>query len=127
MILMLSILVLIMNLAITVFAIRQRNSVQRNFVDILPPNKEWSCDNVQQYNRWMHFGINALSTILLGASNYCAQLLVTPTRSEVDEAHSKHTWLDIGIQSTRNLREVKARRQNLWILLMVSSGLLHLL
>ncbi|KAH3969567.1 hypothetical protein HBI56_060530 [Parastagonospora nodorum] len=62
----------------------------------------------------------------LGCEYYCAQLLIAPTRSEVDHAHGKHTWLDMGIQSTRNLLKVKPKCRNLWILLMLSSGLLHL-
>jgi hypothetical protein len=109
-----SILVLIMNLCIIVSAIRKRNSLQRSFVDILPPNGESAYDEVRQYNRWMYFCINALSTVLLGASNYRAQLLVAPTRNEVDEAHSKHAWVDRGIQSTRDLLKVKPKRRNVF-------------
>jgi hypothetical protein len=127
MIQLVSILVLIINLSITVFAMSKRNTEQQNFVDVIPPNGKWSCDQVRQYNRWMHFGINALSITLLGASNYCAQLLVAPTRSEVNKAHRNRTWLDIGVQSTRNLRKTNVRRRYLWILLMLTSGLLHLL
>lgn len=127
MIQLVSIVVLVMNLAITAYAMTRRNDEQQNFVDIIQPNGRWTCDNVRQYNRWMHFAINALSTILLGASNYCAQLVVAPTRSLVDEAHENRTWLDIGIQSIRNLRKIDFRRQVLWTLLMLSSGLLHLL
>jgi hypothetical protein len=63
----------------------------------------------------------------LGASNYCAQLPVVPTRTEVNKAHSYKTWLDVGIQSVRNLRKAKGAPQILWLILMLSSGLLHLL
>ncbi|KAG9196600.1 hypothetical protein G6011_01721 [Alternaria panax] len=70
--------------------------------------------------------INALSTALLGASNYCAQLLVAPTRTEVNNAHKDKRWLDIGIQSSRDLWKVNPKRRMIWMLLMLSSGLLHL-
>lgn len=118
---------LLINPGVTVYAMSKRNVDQQNFADILQPNGNYDCDSTRQYNRWIHFTINALSTALLGASNYCAQLLVAPTRKEVDNAHSKKTWLDIGIQSFRNLRKVNLKRRTLWVLLMLSSGLLHLL
>ena len=100
---------------------------RRNFIDILGPHNGGTCDSVRFYNRWLHFLINALSTILLGASNYCAQLLVAPTRKEVDRAHGDKRWLDIGVQSFRNLRTVNTERKVVWVFLMLSSGLLHLL
>lgn len=45
-----------------------------------------------------------MGTILLGASNYTMQCLSSPTRAEVDAAHSKGKYLDIGLPSLRNLR-----------------------
>ena len=77
----------------------------------------------------IHLGINIVSTLLLGASNYCAQLLVAPTRSEVDRAHEKKDWLDIGVPSFRNLwkRRIARKRKATWTLLMISSVFLHLI
>ncbi|CAG8947876.1 unnamed protein product [Penicillium salamii] len=60
-----------------------------------------------------------------GVTN-CDQLLVAPTRKDIEEAHNKRRTLDVGIQSFRNLRSVDTRRRVLWVLLMLSSGLLHL-
>lgn len=76
---------------------------------------------------WLHFAINVLSTLLLGASNYTMQCLTSPTREEIDRAHSRHVWLDIGIPSVRNLRNVARYRINLWWLLAVFGVPLHLL
>ncbi|PVI04891.1 hypothetical protein DM02DRAFT_725568 [Periconia macrospinosa] len=118
--------VFVLNICLTAYAFTQRRGDGRSFVDILQPGKGWTCDTVRLYNRWLHFAINALSTILLSASNYCSQLLVAPTRRDVDEAHSHKVWLDIGVQSIRNLRRVDSRRKGLWGCLMISSGLLHL-
>lgn len=82
---------------------------------------------MKNHNLGLHAGINALSTLLLGSSNYCAQLLAAPTREEVDEAHGKKEWFDIGIQSFRNLWKLRPNKRATWICLMASSGLLHLM
>jgi hypothetical protein len=82
---------------------------------------------VKRYSLWIHLLINLLSTILLGTSNYCMQLLVAPTREEVDKIHKEHKWLDIGIQSVRNLGNASNFRKVLWFCLAISSGGLHLM
>ncbi|RDW85190.1 hypothetical protein BP6252_02780 [Coleophoma cylindrospora] len=56
-----------------------------------------SCTEVARISLWIHLGINAMSTMLLSASNYTMQIISSPTRKEVDEAHRKSKWLDIGI------------------------------
>ncbi|XMA11573.1 hypothetical protein WAI453_004364 [Rhynchosporium graminicola] len=86
-----------------------------------------ACPVIKKIGLWVHIAINILSTILLGASNYCMQCLCSPTRKEVDKAHACNTWLDIGIQSFRNLRKVRRSRAILWLLLAVSSIPLHLM
>ncbi|CAD6586365.1 MAG: hypothetical protein ASARMPRED_002513 [Alectoria sarmentosa] len=63
-----------------------------------------NCISVKRINLWLYLLINSLSTLLLGSSNYCMQLLVAPTHSEVQKAHKKSVWLDIGAPSVRNLR-----------------------
>jgi hypothetical protein len=85
------------------------------------------CHKVSKLNSWLHLLINLLSTILLSASNYCMQCLSAPTRSEVDLAHARGSWLDIGIPSTRNLRFISRKRAIVWALLGLSSLPLHLL
>ena len=77
-------------------------------------------------NFWLHMVINILSTSLLGASNYSMQCLSAPTRRDIDKAHSKRTWLDIGIPSYRNLAGISRLRLGLWCLLALSSIPLHL-
>jgi len=71
--------------------------------------------------------INILSTLLLSASNYCMQCMSAPTRKEVDEAHAGRKWLDIGIQSLRNVSKIEKKRGVLYCLLAFSSIPLHLL
>jgi hypothetical protein len=123
---LISVAVFIFNLSITVYATKHLGDNDQNFADILQPDKGWSCETVRQYNRWLHVVINALSTVLLGASNYCAQLLLAPMREEINRAHKAGRWLDVGVQSFRNLNASRPTRQTLWVSLMVSSALLHL-
>jgi hypothetical protein len=86
-----------------------------------------SCNKTRLLNTSIHLIINVLSTIILGASNYCMQCLSAPTREELDKIHRKKRWLDIGVLSVRNLLKTSKRRTLLWLLLGISSVPLHLL
>ena len=86
-----------------------------------------SCETTRKLNIGVHLLINVLSTILLSASNYCMQCMSAPTRQEVDRAHAEKKWLDIGVQSLRNLRKIDRKRAMLYLLLGFSSLPLHLL
>jgi hypothetical protein len=88
---------------------------------------EGDCGDIKNLNRGLHIFINILSTILLSGSNYCMQCLSAPTRTDIDRAHAKLTWLDIGVPSIRNLKHISRRRFWLWLLLGLSSVPLHLL
>lgn len=118
-----SVLVLILNLTFTIAAWRELGTTVNGFRTIY----EGNCDNARRLNSILHLVINALSTLLLGSSNFCMQLLIAPTRKEVDHAHTQGTWMDIGIPSIRNFWRVKLQRQVGWLLLALSSGTLHLL
>ncbi|CAI6341942.1 unnamed protein product [Periconia digitata] len=85
------------------------------------------CNKVEKINSILHWIINLLSTALLSSSNYSMQCLSAPTRKDVDIAHGRGKWLDIGILSVRNLRCINTTRGILWIVLMLSSLPLHLL
>lgn len=85
------------------------------------------CKRASTMNTWAHLAINIISTGLLAGSNYCMQCLVAPSRGDIDRAHQKFKWLDIGLPSVRNLRYISTRRRWLWILLASSSVPLHLL
>lgn len=86
---------------------------------------EGSCSWAKNVDIAAHLLINALSTLLLGASNLCMQLLAAPTRKEVDKAHSQNRWLDIGVPSWRNLKSIKRTRCLMWCVLGLSSVPLH--
>ena len=87
--------------------------------------QEGGCRSTKKLTLWLHVAINVLSTLSLGASNYCMQCLVSPTRVEVDNAHSGFFWLDIGIPSVRNLTRISRRRVVLWVILAISRVPLH--
>ncbi|MCJ1261513.1 hypothetical protein MMC22_001377, partial [Lobaria immixta] len=85
------------------------------------------CDTTKRLDLWLHLGINLLSTMLLGASNYTMQCLSSPTRDEIDKAHRQRIIVDIGIPSIRNLKRVSWSKIVLWWLIALSSIPLHLL
>ncbi|KAJ5647461.1 hypothetical protein N7490_003833 [Penicillium lividum] len=86
-----------------------------------------SCSSVKNWDTALHLIINALSTSILAASNYCMQSLVAPTREEVDACHAKGEWLDIGTASFRNLFKIGRRRVVLWIILLITATPFHVL
>ena len=55
------------------------------------------------------------------------QILSAPTKKEIDGAHVKNRWLDIGVPSLRNLKAVATRKVIIWWLLGLSSIPLHLM
>jgi hypothetical protein len=83
------------------------------------------CITTSRLNTAAHIVINILSSMLLGASNLCMQLLSAPTRAEVDRAHQKRTWLDIGIPNLRNLNHIARQRKYVWIVLAWASLPIH--
>ena len=116
--------VLVFNVSATIY-VATKYGISNGLGDIY----RGDCGRVGRYNTLVHLGINVLSTLLLSSSNYCAQLLAAPTRSEVDMAHHNKDWLDIGVPSLRNLwkKRIAPKRKATWILLMISSVLLHLI
>lgn len=115
-------LVLLINFVLTIWA-----SLWYHTAGGLATVQEGSCQKTKRMSQWLHFAINALSTALLSASNYCMQCLSSPTREEVDNAHRKRMWLDIGVPSLRNLRQIPWVLVVLWWALALSSIPLHLL
>ena len=85
------------------------------------------CNKIKNLDRWLHFLINMLGSILVETSNYNMQCLSSPTRKEVDRTHWSKQWLDIGVSSVRNLRFISRRRVILWLIFAISTIPLHLL
>ena len=85
------------------------------------------CSTVGSMMNWIQLLITFVSSLLLGASNYCMQILSAPTRAEIDAAHAKGNWLDIGTHSIRNVYLMSRRKRLLWSILAASSVALHIL
>ncbi|BAE65698.1 unnamed protein product [Aspergillus oryzae RIB40] len=84
------------------------------------------CTKTKRMSTGIHLVINILSTALLCASSYTMQCLCAPTRAEIDRAHQKNQWLDIGVPSMRNLFRISKMKLILWLILALSSLPLHL-
>ncbi|KAK4234231.1 hypothetical protein C8A03DRAFT_38010 [Achaetomium macrosporum] len=115
----------IANLSFTLWATTRPGSNIEGGVGVLA--QETSCSTAKNINTGIHVLINVLSTILLAGSNYCMQCLSAPTREQIDEAHRQSRWVDVGVQSIRNLLYITSPGNKLlWVLLSLSSLPLHL-
>ena len=85
------------------------------------------CEHIRILDTGVHIIINGLATAIVSASNYTMQCLVAPNRTEIDTAHAKGAWLDIGIPSVQNLRHIAWRRAALWFVLGISTIPVHLM
>ena len=119
--------VLVLNVVLTIYAATKSSTSFHDVQTISGTVYQGQCSTARQWNTGIHFMINALSTLLLGASNYCMQSLGSPSREDIDRAHSRKVWLDIGIPSIRNLRTLGRRQVILWSLLALTSLPIHLL
>lgn len=86
-----------------------------------------SCTQASRLSLGLHVAINIVATGVLASSNFFMQVLAAPTRQEVDRAHARRSWLEIGVQSVRNLRSVPLLHRILWVLLSVTAIPLHLI
>ena len=123
-----SLLACIVNVSFTVWA-----TVNHEVTAGLGILAENSCKETGKLSAILHVVINFISTILFAGSNYCMQCLSAPTRQQLDEAHKRRRWMDIGVSSLRNVFPAKdhhsigVRRTMLWLILGLSSLPLHLL
>ncbi|KAI2620923.1 hypothetical protein GGS26DRAFT_594614 [Hypomontagnella submonticulosa] len=115
-------IVLITNLGLTIYSSMHYPS--KNGVGLI---YQGDCDTVKKLDQWLHLLINVLSTMILSASNFCIQLLAAPTRADIDKAHRKQTWLDIGVPSLKNFRHIGPWRRFCWIFLACCALPFHLM
>ncbi|KAF2678605.1 hypothetical protein K458DRAFT_348372 [Lentithecium fluviatile CBS 122367] len=83
-------------------------------------------DSMSRLSSGIHILINAFSTILLCASNYTMQVLSSPTRKDLDKAHSMGQWFDIGVLSSRNLKRIPRKQLAFCLVMGLTSIPLHL-
>ncbi|KAL3293756.1 hypothetical protein RB213_014482 [Colletotrichum asianum] len=85
------------------------------------------CLNISMPNTLIHLLLNALSTIVLASSNFFMQICNAPSRQEIDAAHAKHDWLDIGIPSWRNAFRLPWFKFTAWAILFLTSIPIHMI
>ena len=86
---------------------------------------EGKCASVSARMNCIQVFVTILSGLLLGASNYCMQILSAPTRAQIEEAQSKEMWLDIGWNSVRNVYFMSRKKKVLWMVVGASSVPIH--
>ena len=86
-----------------------------------------NCSTIRTINGAVHLALNIVSSLFLGAGNYCMQTLVAPSREDMDRAHSKGVSLDIGVPSVKNLWYINWGRVITWALIGMLASFLHLL
>ncbi|KAJ0124338.1 uncharacterized protein J7T55_005676 [Diaporthe amygdali] len=84
-------------------------------------------NSVGRLNTFLHLLINILSSLVLASTNFFMQVLIAPSRAELDRAHEKGNWLDIGVPSPRNAFRVSKFKTIMWLLFFLSSIPIHLL
>ncbi|KAF6837258.1 hypothetical protein CPLU01_03122 [Colletotrichum plurivorum] len=83
--------------------------------------------STSQIDTLLHLLINILSTVILASSNFFMQVLNAPSRREVDAAHARGIWLDIGVPSWRNSFHLSRFKLAAWIGLLLTSAPIHML
>jgi hypothetical protein len=89
--------------------------------------KNGNCETVERLNLLLHLLINILSTALLWGAGHAVHLLLAPTRKDVDRAHKRGLYFDIGVSSLKNFWRVPSDRRIAIACFMVCSSFLHLL
>ncbi|KAL2292348.1 hypothetical protein FJTKL_09334 [Diaporthe vaccinii] len=84
-------------------------------------------NGVGRLNTVLHLIINILSSLVLASTNFFMQVLNAPSRAELDSAHERGSWLDVGVPSPRNVFRVSLFKTTMWLLFFLSSIPIHLL
>jgi len=118
-------LILLINIIFLIRALRYSIPLSKDGIGTL---FEGSCKKVENLGTVLHLVINILGSVLIRASDSTRQFLAAPTRREIDSAHRKGKWLEVGIPSLSNLLpgRIATRRVVLWGVFGLSSLPLHL-
>ncbi|KAI0180980.1 hypothetical protein GGR52DRAFT_577653 [Hypoxylon sp. FL1284] len=77
-----------------------------------------NCGNVARVNTVLHLLINIVSTLVV---------LNSPSREEVNKAHVRGSWLNIGVPSVQNVVHISKFKSWSWAVLLLSSIPIHVL
>ncbi|ENH74955.1 hypothetical protein FOC1_g10002500 [Fusarium oxysporum f. sp. cubense race 1] len=84
------------------------------------------CSQSKTINLFLHLLLNVFSTLILASSNYFMQILNAPSRIELDRAHARSGWVNIGAPSMRNFLYLGPLKFTCWLILACSSVPIHL-
>lgn len=76
---------------------------------------------------YAHFVTSAFAVLLFAVGTHASQILLSPTRAEIGNAHARDRWLHIGVGGLRNLKWIHKRRLIKAVLLLTTSILLPFL
>ncbi|KAH9238249.1 hypothetical protein K456DRAFT_1827108, partial [Colletotrichum gloeosporioides 23] len=77
-------------------------------------------------NTLIHLILNVLSGVVLASSNFFMQICNAPSRREIDAAHAKRDWLDVGIPSWRNAFRLSWFKLTAWLVLFLTTIPVHM-
>ena len=86
-----------------------------------------SCSASSKIYSGTHLLTNIASTIIFMTSTACIQVLLAPSRADIDNCHEQHSWIHVGVINYRNFAKIPISRACLAALLAISSLPLHLL
>ena len=86
-----------------------------------------TCSQSSRAAAYAHFATNALAVLLFAVGTHASQILLSPTRAEVENAHARDRWLHIGVGGLRNMKWIHKRRLIKAVVLLATSILLPLL
>jgi hypothetical protein len=86
-----------------------------------------ACLQASRTVAYAHFATNAFAVLVFAAGTHAVQLLLSPTRAEVEYTHARERWLHIGVGGLRNMKWIHRRRLIKAIVLLMTLVLLPFL
>lgn len=86
-----------------------------------------SCETTRMANLGIHLGLNFAATLVFSSAIFAMQVLNSPTREEVDAAHAKGKYVEIGVPSVSNVLVLSRFKIIAWIVLAVFALPVHML
>ena len=115
--------VLLTNVVLTIAGASYGSLYNRVLISMYKGN----CDHTKTVATGLHILINILSTTLVASSSYCCQLLMAPTREDIDHAHAHRIWIPIGTFDIKRLSLLPRNRRLMWYLLFCTSITIQLM
>jgi hypothetical protein len=86
-----------------------------------------TCPQASRVATYAHCVTSAFAVLLFAVGTQSFQLLLSPTRAEVENAHARDRWLHIGVGGLRNMKWIHKRRLTRAVVLLMTSVLLPFL